>query len=674
MMISLRSVWIVLLALTIMPNVIAPAGAQEFVHPGLLQSRADLDRMRLMVAKGVEPWKSGFDALGRSPQSQLSYVPRGYFAEVGRNPSVHNVDFDMDANASYQCAIMWSITGNQAYADKSRQIIVGWADALTTVSGTDAVLMAGLGPFKMVNAAEILRYTDPKWSASDSLQCESMFKSAIYPVLKGFALFANGNWDTAAVKTVMAIGVFCNDRAIYESALRYYVAGAGDGRLTHYVYEDGQCQESGRDQAHTQLGLGHLGDCCEIAWNQGLDLYGFADNRLLKGFEYTAQYNLGNNVPFTPDLDRTGKYAHDVISAQGRGTFRPIFEQIYNHYVNCMGLAAPFTQQVAAQIRPEGAAQDSDHPGYGTLLYSIPPSVPPRQRSSIRPVAPGAVIARGSDAAIVLSWIAPVGAVGYSVRRAEAGGRIVVLSQSIKAALYSDKNVHSGVQYTYSVSARGVDGSFGPQSTPVTACAGLPPGWRHQDIGAVTVPGSATCDGKEFTLEGAGSEIGGQADQFHYVYKELSGDGIVTARFVPQVSCQTSCFGLMLRSGLAADAADVSLLLVPVPAKSVEAPTWTPVLAARSSQGAGTNVIATGQPLAAPIVTYGRLMQPFWLRLARAGNSLAAFCSTDGFAWTQIGSATVPLGKPLQAGLAACSNRPQITTTASFDSVTVSNH
>ena len=68
----------------------------------------------------------------------------------------------------------------------------------------------------------------------------------------------------------------------------------------------------------TQLGLGQLAEACEIGWHQGLDMYGADDNRLLAGFEYTAKYLLGNDVPFEPYTDTTGKYSAKVI-ARARG-------------------------------------------------------------------------------------------------------------------------------------------------------------------------------------------------------------------------------------------------------------------------------------------------------------------------------------------------------------------
>jgi len=154
---------------------------------------------------------------------------------------------------------------------------------------------------------------------------------------------------------MISIAVFCDDRAMFDRAVRYYMDGSGDGTLMHYIINDaGQLQESGRDQAHAQLGIGLLSLVAEVGYHQGIDLYGAYDNRLLKGFEYTAGYNLGEQVPFEATVDRTGKYVHQRISPRGN-LGMPIYEMVYNHYVNRMGVEAPLTARAAAQRRPGGA-------------------------------------------------------------------------------------------------------------------------------------------------------------------------------------------------------------------------------------------------------------------------------------------------------------------------------
>ena len=645
-----------------------------FVHPGLLQSRADLERMKLAVAARSEPIYSGYQVFSSNAESQLAYRMRGPRAMVGRNPTVGQADYDSDANAAYQCAINWCITGDHAYADKSEAIINAWSATLTNITGRDAVLMAGLGPFKMVNAAEILRYTDAGWSPAEIQQTEKHFREVIYPAIQNFAPFANGNWDTACIKTMMAIGVFCNDRAMFERALRYYVDGTGDGCLTHYVINStGQCQESGRDQQHTQLGLAHLGDCCEIAWHQGLNLYGYDDNLLLKGFEYTAKYNLGQNVPFVETIDRTGKYHHVVISSNGRGRFRAVFEEIYNAYALRLGIPAPFTQQVVEKIRPEGVGvptqpQGADHVGFGTLLFAQPaPGTPPHPM----PAAPAGLIAQGAAKEIKLAWIASIGAKTYTIKRAVKNSDYQIIARDVTATVYTDTRVKSGTVYRYVVSASNSCGES-PNSYPASIGAGLPRPWAHRDIGPVAVAGAANYDGNVFSLAGAGADIGGTNDECQFAFVFLNGDGTIIARFVPQTSSQFSKFGLMMRESSAANAANVSFLIGSEPGGQIEAPGWNVRLTARESVGAGITVMSASPNFAEPVVTYGRLTGNCWLKLERSGNSFAGAISSDGHAWAAMGTATNSLTNKVLAGLAVCSRLTKTRTVVRFDHVSTS--
>jgi hypothetical protein len=352
------------------------AESRPFVHPGLLHSREDLDFIKRQVAAGAQPWKAGFEKLRDDPQSHADYRMRGPFEVVGRGADVanlHNAEMVLDGNAAYQNALMWCVTGDDAHAKKAVEILSAWSRTLRKMEGRDVQLAAGLDGFKFASAAELMRSTYPAWRAVDVQRCRRMLTDVVYPPIKDFATFANGNWDAACIKTMMAIGVFCDDRTMYDRAVEYFKNGSGNGRLTHYVINDaGQCQESGRDQPHAQLGLGLLAETCEIAWHQGDDLYATADNRLLKGFEYTARYNLGEEVPFVPFTDTTGKYTAKKISDRGRGRLRPMYELVWNHYTNRRGIPAPYTRRAAEKLRPEGGGFGADQTGFGTLLFSRP--------------------------------------------------------------------------------------------------------------------------------------------------------------------------------------------------------------------------------------------------------------------------------------------------------------
>lgn len=358
---------IVLLAALLFQSV-----AAEFVHPGVMHTKEDLILIRNGVAENKEPWKSGFEKFKADRHSSAKYRVQGGFREFGRNPSIHYRQAIQDASAAYQNSIMWVITGERKHAAKGIEILNAWSSELEVISGRDKILAAGISGIKFVAAAEILRHTNSGWKKDDIARAERMFRNVFYPVIKDFATFANGNWGAACVQTMMGIGVFTNDKEIFQRAVDWYYSGKGNARLTHYVINDeGQCQESGRDQQHTQLGLGYLAVCAQIGWCQGLDLYGANDNRLLKGFEYTARYNQGEKVSFERTIDTTGKYRHRSISDEGRGGLRPIYEMVYRHYVHEKGLDAPWSQKAAEKLRPEGGIRNLDHLGFGTLLFSL---------------------------------------------------------------------------------------------------------------------------------------------------------------------------------------------------------------------------------------------------------------------------------------------------------------
>nr|WP_294927708.1 alginate lyase family protein [uncultured Flavobacterium sp.] len=649
------------------------ANAQPFVHPGIYHSQEDLERMKKAVMQKQEPIYSGYKIFTENPCSGSSYKMQGPLAMVGRNPTIGQEIYDSDANAAHQNAIMWVITGEKAYAKKAIEILNSWSSALKSITGRDAVLMAGLGPFKMINAAEIIRYTNAGWKDEEIKQAEKNFKEVIYPVIKDFAPFANGNWDAAAMKTVMAVGVFCNDRQIFERALHYYVNGAGNGCVTNYVInEAGQIQESGRDQAHTQLGIGMLAECSEIAWHQGLNLYGYANNRLLKGFEYVAKFNLGNEVPFVETMDRTGKYHHLSIARKDRGPLRAVYEQVYNHYVKRMGLRAPYITAAAEKIRPEGPGKPgADHPGYGTLFFGRPEA---NLKLSIpAPAAPGALIAEGSLNSISLSWIESVDAKSYTVKRSEKkGGPYTIIAKSITVPGYTDRKVKSGKLYYYTVSASNKEGKSA-DGVEVGICAGLPLKWQQRSIGQIGKEADCQFDGKRFILSAYGKGLDSLTDELYFVSQLLNKNGEITVRYVPQLSSQFTSFGVTIREGFAANAAHVSLTINIGKTEQIEAPNWHVEFLKRARQSEVVKCLNTISNLPKTVVTNGRLTSHYWMSLKCKDKKVEAFVSLNGIEWESVGSSDFTSNQPLYIGLIAASGMPN-STVVELDEVVITDN
>ena len=224
------------------------------------------------------------------------------------------------------------------------EIINAYAGTLQRFEGHDAPLCT-IQAYWLLRAMILLKeHQTSAWA--------DMVRRAFLPTIDKFEAdspYANGNWGAIVNRCKMASAIFLEDKALYDASVDYFLHGNDNGSLPKYVSETGQCQETGRDQGHAQLGLGALCDICEMAWGQGDDLWGALDNRMLKGIEYTAKYNLGYDVPFETWTDCTGLYNDWTEPGEmGRGRIRCIYDQPYNHYVKRKGLKMPYTKKVLA--------------------------------------------------------------------------------------------------------------------------------------------------------------------------------------------------------------------------------------------------------------------------------------------------------------------------------------
>ncbi|MEU9910932.1 alginate lyase family protein [Streptomyces sp. NPDC051001] len=641
------------------------ADGRQFTHPGLLHAADDIARMKAAVAAQESPIHDGYRVFAAHARSKSTYAVQntGQITSWGRGPTNFQNQAVADSAAAYQNALMWAVTGNHAHADKARDILNAWSASLTMVTGADGPLGAGLQVFKFVNAAELLRHSDyDGWSDADIARCEESFLDVWYPALSGYMLYANGNWDLTALQSVLAIGVFCEQRTLFEDALRFAAAGAGNGSVLGRVVTDGgQGQESGRDQAHEQLAVGLMGDAAQVASNQGIDLWAFGDHRILANAEYAARYNLGGDVPFTPDLDRTGKYLKTTVSDKVRGTLPPIYEMYYAHYAGVRGLDTPYTE--AAVFRGTGGARvvegsNDDLPGWGTFAYAGT-----KAPAATLPTAPSGVTAVGDGTSVTVAWLPSVGATTYTLRRATAPeGPYAEIASAVDGTSHTDDGVRSGRTYYYTVTATNSLGGSGASSL-AAATAGLPEPWSTRDVGDVKIPGSAAFDGERFALEASGT-----ADTHRLVHLPLRGDGTVTARIVWPLSSQYSKIGVTVRAGLDVDAAHASMLIQGLPLH-----TWSGVWTVRPKAGAG--ISATGStpvppsqqdaitvnasfpisslgtlpesatPLEAPYVEGAgdgyRLRAPYWVRVTRKGRWCTGSISPDGIRWTEVGRTEV---------------------------------
>lgn len=353
----------------------ADQAESNFIHPGIAHTSQSIAFVKAKLQANEQPWKGAWERLHDSRYARLrpepeprAHVKRGAYG----NPDIGASEFVHDASAAYTHALIWVLKDDQEHAVKAAEILTAWAETLRSIGEHDAALLTGMCGHHYCNAAELIKHTSDVWSKEDQREFARMLKKIWYPIIKDFYPTANGNWDASMLQTMLSMGVFLDDREMFDRAVNYYLEGSGNGAILNYFNDFGQCQETGRDQAHTQMGLEFLANSCEIAWNQGIDLYGAHNNRLLLGFEYTAQYNLGFDVKYEPFESYQGRYFYKSISEEARGRLRPMYEKVLNHYKNRKRLEAPFTEQAVMKTRPESRGR-SILP-WGTLMFAQQPA------------------------------------------------------------------------------------------------------------------------------------------------------------------------------------------------------------------------------------------------------------------------------------------------------------
>ncbi|RPH35528.1 MAG: hypothetical protein EHM91_17110, partial [Planctomycetota bacterium] len=187
----------------------------------------------------------------------------------------------------------------------------------------------------------------------------------------------------------------------------------------------------------------------------------------------------------------------------------------------------------------------------------------------------------------------------------------------------------------------------GGGSTPASSAP-----WTSQDIGTVGQAGSTSDAGGSLQIAASGNDIWDAADAFRFVYKPLSGDGVISARVVSlNPTDGWAKAGVMIRETLTAGSPF---------AMSVATPSNGTGFQFRTTPGGGAGMNPTA-PAAAPV----------WVKVARAGNTFSGAYSADGASWTPLGSVVIPMGPDVFIGLCVTAHNNAALTSAVIDSVTI---
>jgi hypothetical protein len=180
----------------------------------------------------------------------------------------------------------------------------------------------------------------------------------------------------------------------------------------------------------------------------------------------------------------------------------------------------------------------------------------------------------------------------------------------------------------------------------------LPSGWQSRDIGAAGVAGSASASGGTFTVRGAGADVWGTSDAFHFAYREVSNDATIVARVAAISGSQAwTKIGVMIRSSTSAGSAHAFMLVSIGKGLAFQRRTSAGAASTHTSGGTGT--------------------APRWVRLVRRSAIIIASISSDGATWTEVGRDTFSMPAAVLIGLAASSHDTTRLATGTFDRITI---
>ena len=181
----------------------------------------------------------------------------------------------------------------------------------------------------------------------------------------------------------------------------------------------------------------------------------------------------------------------------------------------------------------------------------------------------------------------------------------------------------------------------------------MPSIWESQDVGNVGLPGTTIHAGGTFTVCGSGSGIGGIADEFHYMYTPLNGDGSIIVHVDAILQRGDSKAGLMIRETLDTGSKHASMLLTEYGQARFEH---------RSSMNGSTGATIKSIPSG-----------PYWLKLERQGDVITGSYSNDAENWTTLSEQTITLSEDVHVGLAVSSQNDTNFCDTIFKSLSVSS-
>ncbi len=188
----------------------------------------------------------------------------------------------------------------------------------------------------------------------------------------------------------------------------------------------------------------------------------------------------------------------------------------------------------------------------------------------------------------------------------------------------------------------------------------LPSPWLQTDIGNPSVAGFSAHEAGTFRIENHGHDIWNNSDQFHYVYRAISGDVTMIAKvsYLNRIN-QWSKAGIMIRQSLQPNAA-YSMLM------------YTPRNHVRVQQRTSNGGYSTDNPDGISSLHFYTLYR--WLKVTRIGNTIYSYASRDQVNWVLMAEEQIAMGANVYIGLAVTGINGTIPTLAEFEGISLTYH
>jgi hypothetical protein len=323
---------------------------RKFIHPGVVVDQKQLSYIRSQLDH--EPFSTAFHKALKSRVGLKTYKPKGPpssgVIECGAYSKPNNgcSDEDSDASAAVLQLLLFALTNETIYAKNAVAILDEYGTRLKGYNNTNAPLQAAWGASKWGRAAELANHLPyVGWSQTSATSFGKMLRNVALPLIHDGS-HANGNWELSMISGMIGIAVFLDDEVLFDHAVAfwrqripaYFYSYPLDGnthkdcpRGEHQWYgqtvfnasTNGHCQETCRDEGHTEYGVAEATNAAETAFIQGVDLYAEQQHRLPAAFEYNAMWALGKF-----------KVPPYVCGGKVKASHDPTYEIAYNAYVN----------------------------------------------------------------------------------------------------------------------------------------------------------------------------------------------------------------------------------------------------------------------------------------------------------------------------------------------------